>query len=113
MRIASIHHTERVEQFIMLWIVVSSTVECVLERSPTEALWVAELVNEFQKQEEWHSRLKKSGARVYDLILGLGDWLTDWRTPSGSFGWSRLYDRRWMPRWKPHRALLPESRTWC
>jgi hypothetical protein len=52
---------------------VSSTVEFVLERSPTEALQVEvvdELVDKFEKQEERRSRLEKTSVRVCDLILG-------------------------------------------
>jgi hypothetical protein len=52
---------------------VSSAVEFVLERSPTEALQVEvvdELVDKFEKQEERRSRLEKTSVRVCDLILG-------------------------------------------
>jgi hypothetical protein len=52
---------------------VSSAVEFVLERSPTEALRVEvvdELVDKFEKQEERRSRLEKTSVRVCDLILG-------------------------------------------
>jgi hypothetical protein len=54
--------------------VVCSTVEFVLERSPTEAFRakvVDELVFEFWKQQEQRSRLEKPDVRLCDLILGL------------------------------------------
>jgi hypothetical protein len=44
----------------------------VLGHLPIETLWVDvmdELVTKFQKHEEWHSHLEKSGARVCDLFL--------------------------------------------
>jgi hypothetical protein len=51
---------------------VSSIAECVLGHSPTEALQVDvvdDLFTEFWTQEERHSHLEKSIARVYDMIL--------------------------------------------
>jgi hypothetical protein len=61
------------KQFTKLRVVVSSTVECVLMRLPTEAFRldvVDDLVAEFWKQEEWRLHHEKSGVKVYDMILG-------------------------------------------
>jgi hypothetical protein len=67
----------------MLQVVVSSVVDCVLRRSPTETLRV-DIVNEmvvvFQKQEEQRSHLKKSSVRVCDLILGPPSVRSNWPT---------------------------------
>jgi hypothetical protein len=40
MWIATVRHTEMVEQLTALWTVVSSTVQSVLGCSPTEGFWV-------------------------------------------------------------------------
>jgi hypothetical protein len=68
-----------VEQFAVLRAAMSFTVEWVLGRSSTDAFYidvVDELVAEFRKQEERCLRLKKSGIRVCDLILGPpSDWV--------------------------------------
>jgi hypothetical protein len=51
---------------------VSSTSEFALGCSPNETFQVEvvdELIAEFQKQEEWRSRLERPGARAYDLIM--------------------------------------------
>jgi hypothetical protein len=53
---------------------VSSASEFVLGRSPNETFLVEvvdELIAEFQKQEEWQSRLERPSARAYDLIMAL------------------------------------------
>jgi hypothetical protein len=72
MRIAALCHTEMARKLIVLRVVASSTVELALGHSPDETFRlevVGELVAEFQKLEEWRSRLERPGARVYDLLL--------------------------------------------
>jgi hypothetical protein len=73
MWIAVIHHTEMAELLATLQTVVSSAAQFMLGRSPTEVFRVEvvdELFTEFREQEERRLLLEKSGARVYDLILG-------------------------------------------
>jgi hypothetical protein len=66
-------HTEIVRELAALWVVVSSTTELVLGRSPNETSWVEvmnELVAKFWRWEELCSRLEGLGVRIYDLLLG-------------------------------------------
>jgi hypothetical protein len=74
MRIAALCHTEMARELAMLRAMVSSAVELALGRSPDATFWVevvGELVAEFQKLEEWCSRLEQPDMRIYNLLLGL------------------------------------------
>jgi hypothetical protein len=83
MQIAALHHTKMAQEYATLWVAVSSTTECVLRRSPNEALRVEvvdELGNEFRRQEERCSCVERPGVRICDLILGPPSswaWLAD------------------------------------
>jgi hypothetical protein len=73
MRISTLHHTEMAGDLATLRVAVYPTVESALRRWPAETFWVevaGELVAEFQRLEEWCSRLEQPGARIYDLLLG-------------------------------------------
>jgi hypothetical protein len=72
MRLAALHHTEMAGELAVLWVMVSSTAELLLGRSANEIFRVevlGELVVEFQRLEEWHSRLEWPAMRICDLLL--------------------------------------------
>jgi hypothetical protein len=73
MQIAALCHTEMVGELVVLWVVVSSVVELVLEHLPDETFWVEvldELIAKFQRLEERCSWLEQPGTRIYNLLLG-------------------------------------------
>jgi hypothetical protein len=60
-------------ELAMLQAVVSSAMESVLGRSPSDTFHVevvGELAIEFQEMEDWRSRLELPVVRIYDLLLG-------------------------------------------
>jgi LPS sulfotransferase NodH len=68
-----IRHTEMARKLTVLRAAVSSTMQSMLGRSPTEAFQVEvvdEVVALVQEQVEQRSCLENSGMRIYDLILG-------------------------------------------
>jgi hypothetical protein len=73
MRLVALHHTEMAGELAMLRPVVSFATESTLGRSPNEIFHVevvGELVAEFQRPEEWRSRLEWPTVRICDLLLG-------------------------------------------
>jgi hypothetical protein len=73
MRLAALRHTEMVEELATLQATVSSVVESVLGCSPNNIFYtevVGELAAEFQKMEEWRSRLERPASRICDLLPG-------------------------------------------
>jgi hypothetical protein len=73
MRLAALRHTEMARELTMLRAVVSSAVESVLGHSLDKIFHVevvGELVAEFQRLEERHSRLERPTMRICDLLLG-------------------------------------------
>jgi hypothetical protein len=73
MWIAALCHTEMARDVAALRTVVSSAMEFALGRSPDEIFRVEvvdDLVAEFRKLEERHSRLEQPGMRIYDPLLG-------------------------------------------
>jgi hypothetical protein len=72
-RLAALHHTEMAEELVVPQVVVSSTVELVLGRSPSDNFHVevvGELAIEFQKMEERRSWLERPATRICDLLHG-------------------------------------------
>jgi hypothetical protein len=69
----ALHHTEMAGELAALRVAVSSAMESVLGCSPNDTFHaedVGELAAEFQKLEEWHSRLERPTVRIYDQLLG-------------------------------------------
>jgi hypothetical protein len=72
-RLAALCHTEMAGVLVALWASVSSAVESALGRWPNDTFhmqFMGELVVEFQKLEEWCSRLEWPPVRIYNLLLG-------------------------------------------
>jgi hypothetical protein len=73
MQITSLCHTEMAKELTVLWTMVYSAMEFTLGCSPDETFCVEvvdELVVEFQKLEEWRSRLEWPGMRICNRLLG-------------------------------------------
>jgi hypothetical protein len=73
MRATTLHHAEVVGELIALQTIMSSTVEWVLECSPSEASWaevMGKLATKFQGLEETCSRLEGPGEKNCSLQLG-------------------------------------------
>jgi hypothetical protein len=73
MRLAALRHTDMAEELATFLVVVSSTAELVLGRSPNKTAHpkvVSELATKFQNVEGHRSELKWHAARICDLLLG-------------------------------------------
>jgi hypothetical protein len=73
MRAASLHHTKMAGELTALRAAVSSAVELVLGRSPSETSWVEfinKLVAKFWRREELCSWHEGPGVRICNLLLG-------------------------------------------
>jgi hypothetical protein len=72
MRLAALHHTDMAGELTAFQAMVSSAVESVLGRSPSDtsrAEVVGKLATEIQKVEDRCSRLDWPSARICDLLL--------------------------------------------
>jgi hypothetical protein len=73
MWLAALHHTEMAGELAALQVAASFAAESVLGHLPSDTFRVdvlGELATEFQKMEEWWSRLEQPAMRIYDLLLG-------------------------------------------
>jgi hypothetical protein len=76
MRFAAGQHTEVATQLSSLWAAVSLVAQSIHGCLPVDASQagvVGEIVIRFWERAEWCSRLKTSGLKVCDLVLGSAD----------------------------------------
>jgi hypothetical protein len=72
MQLATLHHNEMVRELAAFRVVVSSTAELVLGRSPNNVAWmkvVGELVVEHPRLEECRSKLERPAAKICSLLI--------------------------------------------
>jgi hypothetical protein len=72
MQLATLHHNEMVRELAAFRVVVSSTAELVLGRSPNNVAWmkvVGELVAEHPRLEECRSKLERPAAKICSLLI--------------------------------------------
>jgi hypothetical protein len=72
-RLVALDHTKMAGDLAVLQVAVSTVVESVLGRSPSDTFHVevvSELVAEFYKMEDSRSRLERPAVRICDLLLG-------------------------------------------
>jgi hypothetical protein len=99
---------------------MSLAAQCSLGHSPTESFQVdvvGDMLAKFQEQEERCLRLKNSGMRVCNLILGSSDdqvWPTNHLEEAiGQFLVMQEEQGRQSLNWRPCGALPLRSGIWC